>query len=201
MSNSIKNASPLVKAVVELDRHFSTLERVGTRVAEIELKTDTDFEQARRLMLIFSEAGEGVTLEIGRLSQLLTEARVRSEEIAKRVEARTEELSSRRDRTQELNEEFSQLAAKVGELGAELNEYKRTPGDAVTPEDREQIAVKLSHVGLRLGPMILEAQRIRKEARAERLKVVDQKAESLTKTLQNLQSKLQSLDLISLVAN
>ena len=191
MSNSIKNASPLVKAVVELDRHFSTLERVGTRVAEIELKTDTDFEQARRLMLIFSEAGEGVTLEIGRLSQLLTEARVRSEEIAKRVEARTEEL----------NEEFSQLAAKVGELGAELNEYKRTPGDAVTPEDREQIAVKLSHVGLRLGPMILEAQRIRKEARAERLKVVDQKAESLTKTLQNLQSKLQSLDLISLVAN
>jgi chromosome segregation ATPase len=195
MADAKKLGSPLVQTVVALDEYFSELERVGNKIATMDLKTDSDFEQARRLMSRFAECGEGVTAEVTALSRLLGEARARSEVIAHQVEARTAELSSRRDEKQELTDQFTALTLQVRDLGTELNSYKRDESTEITDDDRAQIAAQLSSVGLRLGPMIAEAQRLRKEARLAKMKSLDQNADSLTQTLQALQTKLNGLDL------
>jgi chromosome segregation ATPase len=195
MNTSKKDSSALVQTVIALDHHFSELERIGAMISDMKLRTDSEFEYGRRLMGYFAEAGEGVTAEITQLSKLLNEARARAEQVGHLVEARTEELSARRGEQEILNEKFEALALKVGEIGAELNSFKRDPNEEMSEADRAEITAKLNQVGLRLGPFILEAKRIRDEARSAKIKSVDQKAESMTQTLQGLQSKLQALDL------
>jgi DNA repair exonuclease SbcCD ATPase subunit len=191
-----KDQSPLVQTVVALDHHFLELERIGRMIHEMKLRSDSEFEYGRRLMGYFAEAGEGVTLEITTLSKLLNEARARAEQIGTLVEARTEELSTRRGEHENLSEQFEALALKVGGLSGELNNLKRDPALELTAADRVEISAQLAGVGLRLGPFINEAVRIRNIARAAKIKSVDQKAESMTQTLQNLQTRLNSLDLL-----
>lgn len=191
----ISDKSPLVATVIALSDAFENLERIGTKIDEMELKTDTDYEQARRWLARFAENGEVVTTEIGNLSRLLSEARVRSEAISAKVEARAAQIGVRRDESQELADEFNALTLQVRDLGADLNDMKREDGSEITDADRAAIAQRLGEVQNRLEPMIAEAKRIQQVARQSRMKALEQNADSLAQTLGALRSKLTSLDL------
>ena len=69
----VKNPSALVQAVVALDNHFSEINRLGGKIESIELKTDFDFEQLQRFMSLFSQCGEGVSVEVANVSACTVE--------------------------------------------------------------------------------------------------------------------------------
>ena len=79
MSETKKEFSPLVQTVMALDSYFAELDRLGGKINTMDLKTDFDFEHARRLMGRFAECGQGVSEEVTKLSNyLLTELRAKA---------------------------------------------------------------------------------------------------------------------------
>ncbi len=63
-TKTIKNTSPLVLSVLALDEHFSELNRLATRIDEIDLKSNFDFEQSEKLIALFAEAGQAISVDI-----------------------------------------------------------------------------------------------------------------------------------------
>ena len=91
----IKDPSPLVQSVVALDGFFNELQRIGTKLNETKLKTDTDFEQARKLLALFSERGEDLTDQLRKLSVHLQEVQTRASALADRVQEKADCIQDR----------------------------------------------------------------------------------------------------------
>lgn len=199
MNESKKPQSPLVKAVLTLDEHFAELERVGTKINTMELKSEFDLEHAQKLLMRFAECGHGVSEEVTNLGQLLNEARSRAETIASGVAERAAQLQSRKVDEQAKLAEFNELGTKVRELSAGLASLRRGEGEQLTPEDRAKISLSLSQFESQLAPLIEHAQRLRREAHEAKMKSLEQNADSLTQTLQSIQTKLNGLHLPHLV--
>jgi hypothetical protein len=196
MSNSSnKEQSPLVDAVLALNEYFSEIERVGTKINTMDLKSEFDFEQARRLMARFAECGEGVSSEVVKLSGYLNDARIKSDTLAQGVWARAEEINSRDTVQKDKMEEFRLLGEKVRALSTDLQQLRRPEGEVLTDEDRATIAGTLTEFDARLEPLIDQATRLRKEAHLARMRTLEQNADSLTQTLQSIRSKLAALNL------
>lgn len=194
-STKSKELSPLVQAVIALDEYFSEIERVGTKINTMDLKSEFDFEQAQRLIARFAECGEGVSTEVVKLSNFLGEARVKADALAQGVSARAELLNSRNTDQQAKMAEFRALGEKVRALSEEMAQLRRPEGEILSEEARENLSVSLAALESRLDPLIEEASKLRKEAHVAKLKILEQNADSLTQTLQSIRQKLASLNL------
>ena len=199
MSESKKVSSPLVTAVLALDEHFAELERVGSKIVSMEIKSEFELEHVQKLLARFAECGQGVSDEVTVLSQLLTEARSRAEKIAQGVAERAAEVQARKSDEQKKFEEFNALGSKVRELSAGLASLRRPEGEHLTVEERTKLSQSLSQFEAQLGPLIERAQRLRREAHESKMKSLEQNADSLTQTLQSIQGKLSGLHLPHLV--
>jgi chromosome segregation ATPase len=195
MSKPNKEYSPLVQSVMALDEYFSEIERVGNKITTMDLKSEFDFEQARRLISRFAECGEGVSSEVMRLSTYLGEARVKADTLAKGVAERAEMLNSRNSDARSKMAEFRALGEKVRALSLEMAQLRRPEGEVLSAEDRENLSVSLGALESRLEPLIEQASRLRQEAHISKMKVLEQNADSLTQTLQSIRQKLSTLNL------
>ncbi len=196
MSNTNKkNQSPLVQSVLALDEHFGELERLGNKINSLDMKSEFDFEHAQRLMNRFAECGEGVSVEISSLATHLGEARERAEAMAKGISARVDLITARKGEKQAKIDKFNALSEKVRELSVLLSQMRRPQGEIYSDEERAKITMSLSQIELQLGPLILEAQAFRKEARESKMKLLEQNADSLTATLQTIEQRLGALNL------
>jgi oligoendopeptidase F len=189
--------SPLVKAVLALDNYFSELDRVGGKINSMELKTDFDFEHAQRLMTRFAECGQGIGDEVAALSTQLNEARSRSELTAAGVSAKAELIMARKTAQQKRMDEFHQLGEKVKLINSAVSQLRRPEGQAYSNEERAEVAVALSQIEGQLGPLIEQAQAMRKDAQDSKMKVLEQNADSLTQTLQTIRGKLGNLNFVA----
>lgn len=186
----VTEQSELVKTVISLDSNFSSLERLSQRIGEIELKTEFDYSQIRKLMLAFAESATAVSDEIVQLAQLISEAKVRSEEAAKVVAAKTEILQSRQNDEVAKLEAFRALTAKVNQLHEEMKALQASTGTDLSDEEKNRITQELTKFEMRLRPLIEEAQIIKKEAQNSRLKGLEQNADALGQSLKAASSKL-----------
>jgi len=192
MTNKIKNPSPLVQAVLNLDNYLSEIVRLGAKIESMDLKSDFDYEQAQRLMNRFAECGHGVSEEVVQLSATLTDARAQAEAAAQIVAARAELLQARQDVHQKKMDDFRTLGEKVRELTLSLNDLKRSEGETLTEQDQAQVSVRLGDFQTKLQPLILEAQTLRKEAQGSKLKTLEQGADSLVQSLSAIGRKLET---------
>jgi hypothetical protein len=185
--------SPLIKAVVALDAHFSELERIGNKINSLEMKTEFDFAHAQQLMTRFAECGEGVTSEVVNLSNYLNEARQRADALATGVTERAKLLNSRKTNEKDKLEQFRQLGERVQVLVAQMNTLRRPENTIFTEEDRAQLMKDLAGFDSELSPLIEEAQNLRKEAHLAKMRTLEQNADSLAQTLLAARQKINSL--------
>lgn len=190
MSNQLKNPSPLVQAVLNLDAYMLELVRLGDKISEMELRSEFDFEQAQKLMNRFTQCGQGVADGVIQLSTSLNEARTLAEAAAHRVSMRAEQLQSRKNEEQAKMEQLRALTEKVKELTASLNEEKRPENTPYTPEEKARISVRLAQFEIQLHPLIQEARDLKLEAQGSKMKILEQSADSLEQSLSAISKKL-----------
>lgn len=191
MTDLIKNQnSPLVRSVLALENHFSELIRLGSKIEDLGMKSDTDFEQAERLMKHFAEHGEGVASEVVQLSQALTESRSRAEAAAQLVSVRAEQLQVRKTEEKRKMEELRLLGEKVRDLTTTLIELKQPEDTTLSNQDRTNLSERLAQFELQLHPLIEEATRLRKEAHLAKMKILEQSADSLSQSLSAVSKRL-----------
>lgn len=190
MNEKSKNQSPLVQSVLNLDTHFSDLERLSTRIQDLELKTDFDMNQARQLMARFSESAQAVSTEIVELATRLEEARTRAEENGRIVALKAEELQSKQDNNESKMAAFLKLTAKVAELNEELKTLRKREGEEYSEAEKEAVNGRMARLRLQLQPLIDEANVLKDEARVSKLKVLEQNADSLSQSLSAISQKL-----------
>ncbi len=188
-----QNTSHLVRAVLALDNHFSELVRLASKIDSLGMKSDSDFEQAERLMQHFAERGEGVATEVAAMSKALNDSRVQAEAAAELVSARAEQLQNRKLDQQKKMEEFRLLGEKVRELTSHISELKRTDDTVLTEAERIQMTERLKKFELLLHPLIEEATSLRKEAHLSKMKILEQNADSLSQSLLAVSKRLASL--------
>lgn len=186
----ITEQSELVKTVISLDTNFSSLERLSARIGEIELNTEFDYSQIRKLMLAFAESATAVSDEVIQLAQLIAEAKNRSEEASKVVAAKAELLQTRNNDEAVKVEAFRGLMLKVNQLNEEMKVLQSSANTELSEEDKNRITQELANFEMRLHPLIEEAQIIKKDAQASRLKGLEQSADALGQSLKAASHKL-----------
>lgn len=189
--NKNKELSPLAQAVLKLDNHFSELERLSANISETELKSEFEVNQMRKLMSLFGEHGEAVGVEIVELANQLNEARTRAEAAARVVAEKAEELKNHQEKQNRNMEAFHNLAAKVQGLNEQLMGLKKPEGEALTEEERVQLAARLSELDLKLQPLIEEAMNLKHTAHDSKMKNLEQNADSLTQSLRAVSQKIE----------
>lgn len=189
-TQSLKNPSPLVNAVLALDHQFTELIRLGEKIDAMDIKSDFDFEQSQRLLQLFSQHGEGVSKEVVELSTSLHELRARAEAVAQKVWAKAEALSARKSDADKKMEELRALGEEVRVLASSLQDLKKEEGDVVTEEDREKIAKRLADFDVQLRPLIEKAQALQQEGRTSKVKLLEQSADSLRQSLIAITKKI-----------
>ena len=188
--NKGKDQSPLVQSVCSLDDHFSNLERLGQKIDEMKLNSESDMQQVSRLMLHFSEHGEGIAKDIAELSHQLQDARLRAEAVAQIVATKAAELQKRKDTEQMKMQSLRDLTDKVNLLNQSFREIRSPAGAEISEEDRQLMIGKVAELERQLQPLVKEAQILRTEAHELKLKALEQQASSLTQTLINASEKL-----------
>jgi chromosome segregation ATPase len=189
-TEKIKDASPLVQSVLSLDHHFGELERLSHKIGDLKLKSDGDFEQARRLMKHFAEHGEGTSQEIVELSKQLQNARERAEAAAHIVSQKAALLQARHDEEIRQTEAFHSLAEKVNALGQDIKDLKKPNGESFSGEDRERALERLARLRLELPALIQTAQQMKQDAHDSKLSALEQQAQSLAQNLVNVDKQL-----------
>jgi chromosome segregation ATPase len=189
----LKEASLLVQTIVALDKYFSDLERIGTKLEENKLKSEGDFEHAAKLLALFAEAGQGVTFEVQRLSEHLNEARARASAVAERVGEKAEVVNNRNSDQNAKFEQFRQLGEKVRDFNLAVSQLRQPEGTEMSPEAKQQVSTRLLEFDSQLEPLIDEAVGILKYANEHKMKVLQQNADSLSQTLQSVRTKIRSL--------
>jgi chromosome segregation ATPase len=201
-SKPTKNLSPLTQAVLDLDTQFAELTRLGSKINEMDLKSNFDFEHVDRLIHHFAETGNAVSDHIVRLSEELSTARARAEEIAAKVAEQAGRLQERKMKTQDKMVRFHKLGEKVGQLNLSLQELTRinqSPEAVVSVGNRTKISQRLSEVRDLLPSLIDEASALRAEGQSEKIKILEQNAESMRQSLVAVQTKLASLHQAQLI--
>ena len=195
MSDTIrlKDASPLVQSVIALDAHFANLERLGGKLEEIKLKSDTDFEQARKLLAHFAECGEGITEQISNLSKFLSEAQVRASAIVQRVSEKSEVVNERNSEQNIKHEQFRSLTDKVRVLNDAISQLRQPTERELTDADRRSTSTRLLEFDEQLDPLIEEAQSLLKFAQEAKMKTLEQNSDSLAQSLLAVRKKIRSL--------
>jgi tetrahydromethanopterin S-methyltransferase subunit G len=195
MSESkIKNPSPLVQAVLTLDEHFSDLNRLASRVEEIDLKSNFDFEQSERLITRFAEAGQAISEDIGVFVKVLNETREKAELAAQKVSAKADILKGRKEDIQEKMGRFQVLSDKVTLLNQSLMQFQRPAGEAYTAEEAQELKSRLNEISSQLQPLIEEAQQLKTVGYDSKMKVLEQNAESLRQSLIAVNQKITGMN-------
>ena len=186
----IKNPSPLVRAVLALDAHFSDLVRLGAKIESLDMESNFDFEQAQRQIDHFAKAGQGGSGEVILMSNALNVARARAEAAAQIVTVKAEQLAARKIEVQTRMEEFRELGEKVKDLSVSLQRLHRPEGADVSDEDRARMAMRLAEVEMQIQPLIEKAKFLKKEAQASNIRILEQSADSLGQSLLAISQKL-----------
>jgi len=181
-TKKIKTLSPLVQSVVGLDSYFSELLRLGVRIEDLNVNTDSDYEMLQKLLNHFAESGQGLENEVANLSKHLNDMRTQADEVAKSVGEKVKKWQERKAEVQKKMDEFRLLNEKVRELALSLNNVKPT-SENVTEEERTRITNFLGEFEIKLHPLIEEAKTLKNIAHESKMKVLEQSADSLGQSL------------------
>lgn len=189
----LKDASPLVQAVLALDQHYSDLIRLGDRIGSCEMKSNFDFEQTQKNLEHFARAGQGVSEQVIALSQALAEVRAKAEQTAHVVAERAQLVGSRQEDVQRKMAEFAQLGEEVRELNVSMQDLKPGNADEMSEEQKRIIQMRLVEFDSRLEPLIAKARALKEEASASKMKELEQSAESLGQKLHVIRERIATL--------
>lgn len=192
-SKTIKNPSPLVLAVLTLDEHFSDLNRLASRIDEIDLKSNFDFEQSERLMTLFAEAGQAIANDIVQFVNVLNETRAQAEAAAEKVAAKADQLKIRKEDVQGKMARFEVLSQKVSQLNQSLIHFKRPAGETLSETEMAELKQRLGNIADQLQALIEEAQILRNIGHDSKIKILEQSAESMRQSLVAVGQKISGM--------
>ncbi len=87
---------------------------------------------------------------------------------------------------------FRTLTGKVTALNEDLKGLRKPEGETLSDEERAQLTSRLGEINLQLQPLIDEALVLKNEARASKMKLLEQNADSLSQSLMAVSSKMAS---------
>ncbi len=195
-SKTIKNPSPLVLAVLSLDENFANLMRLSSRIDEVDLKSNFDFDQVEKLITLFSETGEKISSDIAGFVQVLNEARTAAESSAERVAVKAQQLRFKKDDTADKMIQFNQLSEKVSKLNESLLQFRRVDGQELSEQDKVDLKNRLNEVAGQLKGFIAEAEALKNLGQESKLKVLEQNADAMRQSLIAVSKKIESLHTI-----
>lgn len=194
-SKTIKNPSPLVLAVLELDAHYADLKRLAARIEGLEFKSNYDFDQSEKLLAHYSETGEAIAQDISRFVQVLNETRAEAEASAEKVAEKAAILAVRKNEIREKMARFEELSARVIRLNDSLVDFKRPDADSFSDADRQDLKVRLNEIASQLGGLVAEADELKAIGRESKIKALEQNAESMRQSLTAVANKISALGL------
>ncbi len=192
-TKTIKNPSPLVQSVLALDEHFADLNRLASRIDEIDMKSNFDFEQSERLIKHFAETGNEITTDISQFVAVLNEARAKAESAAERVAAKADLLRVRKNDIQEKLARFQILSDKVSQLNESLVQFKRPEGEVLSEQDRVELKSRLGEIAGELQGLIDEAEALKNVGTESRIKTLEQNADAMRQSLMAVRQKISGL--------
>jgi hypothetical protein len=192
-TKTIKNPSPLVQAVLALDEHFADLNRLASRIDEIDMKSNFDFEQSERLIRHFAETGNEITHDISRFVAVLNEARAQAEAAATKVAEKADFLKGRKDDVQEKLSRFQVLSDKVSLLNESLLQFKRPEGEALSDQDRMELKSRLGEIAGELQGLIDEAEALKNVGTESKIRTLEQNADAMRQSLMAVRQKISGL--------
>lgn len=195
-SKTIKNPSPLVLAVLSLDENFANLMRLSSRIDEVDLKSNFDFDQVEKLITLFSETGEKISSDIANFVQVLNEARTDAESSAERVAEKAQQLRFKKDDTTDKMAQFNQLSDKVSKLNESLLQFRRVDGQELSEQDKVDLKNRLNEVAGQLKGFIAEAEVLKNLGQESKLKVLEQNADAMRQSLIAVSKKIESLNTV-----
>jgi hypothetical protein len=182
-SKTIKNPSALVLAVLTLDEHFNDLKRLSERIEEMDLKSNSDFEQSEKLINHFAETGQAISTDIASFVSILSESRAVAELAAQKVMAKSELLKLRKDDIQNKLSRFEVLSQKVTHLNESLLQFKPADRKALSELEKVELKSRLSEINAQLNYLIEEAQVLKDVGHESKIKTLEQNADSMRQTL------------------
>lgn len=192
-TKTIKNPSPLVLAVLTLDEHFMSLQRLADRIDEIDVKSNFDLKQSEKLLNAFTEAGQAIGEDVNNFVAILNKAQAEAESAAQKVAARAEHLKIRKDEIQEKMAQFQNLSQKVHELNSILVIFKRPPGEILSEQESADLKSKLGQIAGHVNLLIDEAEKFREIGHVSKIKILEQNAESLRQSLVTVSKKISEI--------
>jgi uncharacterized coiled-coil DUF342 family protein len=182
-------------AILKLDEHFSDLSRLGARIDEIDMKSNFDFEQSERLIMLFAQAGQAVSEDIAEFVAVLNESRTTAEAAAQKVAGKADQIRARKEDIQQKMSRFETLSEKVNQLNQSLMQFKRPTGEALSQDEQTQLKAQLAAIGNQLQILIEEAQELKSVGQEAKIKVLEQNAESMRQSLIAVSQKISGLTL------
>jgi hypothetical protein len=170
---------------VELDQHFSEIQKLSYQIEHLDINSDSDFRLAVKLLTKFSENALDLEKTVGQFSKFLEEAREKSDHAVKAVASKAAEIQQRKQDQDQIESRLSELGSKVRQVIPILANFKRD--DEQKPEPTE-----LLEVNSRIGEFIEEARTIKDWAQEHKFKDASRSAESLQATLESAKTKLGS---------
>ena len=176
-----KNLSPLVQAVLALDRDFQDLERLRENIEHSDLETESGLDRTRNLLKRFGESGTRLADNLQGFAKILGETRDQAEKSATVVAQRTQAFQARVESTEQIFIRFQGLVEKVRTLAAHAADV-----------DQASLSERCSDLNIQLGALIAEVQEFKDDARAANLKSVEKNAEALAQSMSASLRKLQN---------
>jgi len=193
MGNKDKEQSALVQSVLALDNYLAELNRVGAKIAAIDMSGEIDSEYIQKLIVRFAECGEGISREVTNLSTRLQEAQSSAQAVADKVASQAEAFKLRRREHEEKIEQFRTLGEKVRDLTVAISRHRPTDRGHLTGEERAALVAKIPEFDGQLTSLINELHALRESAQGSRMRKLERDAESMIQTLQAVRTKMQEL--------
>jgi hypothetical protein len=188
-----KNLSPFAHSALTLDEDFGELDRVAAQLERLDLDTENGLDQARKLLVRFTECGNRIGEGVQALAKALDEARTRAEKSAESVSQRAAMVQARQQEAQKLVDRFTQLAETVRKVTAAVGELQKSAEGGLAEEGRALLIKNLTGIDAQLDTLSNEAGKLRADAREARQKTLEKNADALEQSLQSVRRKLSAL--------
>ncbi len=171
------------RLALQLDNDFTELNRLSGQLQRLDIDSESGLEHAVKVLNQFAQHGTSISNGIQDFSRVLQEARAKSEEAAKAVGDRAQEIYLRKQQQNQIREELGKVEANVKAVNARLSGFKKEGRSEFSDKEKIQLREELERINVDLKKYLAEVQAIKTAASAAKFKSVERDAQGLLDAL------------------
>jgi phage-related protein len=185
-----KNLSPFAEVALQLDAEFAEILRLSDQLEQLDVESEFGLEQAKKILLRFSENGARAGESMHALAKHLNDLRERSEVAAKTMAERAQIVEKFHAKQQNLLSQFQLLGNAVRAVTQGIGELRKSDAKQLSDSEKAQVKEQLPELTSKLALLIDQSKNLKVDAQAAKLKSLEKNAHALSQTLANAQNKL-----------